>query len=153
MSKHWISIHGIVVEGYRVASGPSKDYPYGALDRQRPIFKSHGLDLDGYFNGTLNIDIHPFTFTMEKPEFTFHYVEWTDLHPPEHFSFSRCKVVFKGIEYDGWVYYPHPETKLRHFQDPSLLEVIAYPIPEIKYGDEINVLVNPDEIAMTAPSS
>jgi len=33
------------------------------------------------------------------------------------------------------------------------LEVIAYPIPEIKYGDEINVLVNPDEIAMTAPSS
>jgi len=153
MSKHWISIHGIVVEGYRVASGPSKDYPYGALDRQHPIFKSHGLDLDGYFNGTLNIDIHPFTFTMEKPEFTFHYVEWTDLHPPEHFSFSRCKVVFKDVEYDGWVYYPHPETKLRNFQTPSLLEVIAYPIPEIKYGDEINVLVNPDEIAMTAPSS
>jgi signal transduction histidine kinase len=36
----WITIPGNLVEGYHVASGPSKDYPYGALDRQRPIFKS-----------------------------------------------------------------------------------------------------------------
>ena len=149
----WITIPGTLVEGYRVASGPSKDYPYGALDRQRPIFKARGLDLSGYFNGTLNIDISPFTFTMGKPEFTFHHVEWTDLHPPEHFSFSHCKVVFKDTEYDGWVYYPHPETKLRHFQNPSLLEVIAQPIPGIGYGDEIDVLVNPDEIAVNATAS
>jgi hypothetical protein len=89
---------------------------------------------------------------MEKPEFTFQYVEWTDLHPPEHFSFSHCKVVFKNIEYEGWVYYPHPETKLRHFQDPSLLEVIAYPIPEITYGDMLVVLLNPDEIVVNTHS-
>ncbi len=142
----WTFIHGILLQGYRVASGPSKDYPYGALDRQRPIFKSRGLDLSDYFNGTLNIDIRPHTFKLIKPEFTFHHVEWTDLHPPEHFSFSRCKVVYKHIEYEGWVYYPHPETKLRHFQNPSLLEVIATPIPGIKYGDEVQVRVNPDEI-------
>ena len=153
MTKSWTPIHGILVEGYRVASGPSKDYPYGALDRQRPIFKARGLDLGSYFNGTLNIDIRPFTFTMEKPEFTFHRVEWTDLHPPEHFSFSRCKVVFRVTEYDGWVYYPHPETKLRNFQNPSLLEVIAYPIPGIEYGDEVSVLVNANEIAVNAPAS
>ena len=139
-------VRGILVEGYRVASAPSKDYPYGALDRQRPIFKSRGLDLSGYFNGTLNIDIRPHTFKLLKPEFTFHNVEWTDLHPPEHFSFSRCEVIFKEAEFDGWVYYPHPETKLRHFQNPSLLEAIALPISGIKYGDEVNVLVNPNEI-------
>ncbi len=150
MNEHWTSIHGILVEGYRVASGPSKDYPYGALDRQRPFFKARGLDLDGYFNGTLNIDIHPFTFTMVKPEFTFQHVEWTDLHPPEHFSFSRCKVIYKNIGYDGWVYYPHPETKLRHFQNPSLLEVIAEPIPGIMYGDKLVVMINPNEIAVNA---
>ena len=149
----WTTIHGILVEGYRVASGPSKDYPYGALDRQRPIFKARGLDLSGYFNGTLNIDISPFTFTMVKPEFTFQHVEWTDLHPPEHFSFSHCRVVFKDIEYNGWVYYPHPETKLRHFQNPSLLEVIAKPITGIGYGDEIDVFLNSDEIAVNATSS
>jgi len=144
----WTLIQGILVQGYRVASGPSNDYPYGALDRQRPIFKSRGLELSGYFNGTLNIDIRPHTFQLVKPEFTFYHVEWTDLHPPEHFSFSRCKVVFEDIEYKGWVYYPHPETKLRHFQNPSLLEVIAYPIPKIIYGDEVDVLVNPEEIAI-----
>jgi hypothetical protein len=141
-------VRGVIVLGYRVASGSSRDYPYGALDRQRPIFKSRGLDLSGYFNGTLNIDIRPRTFRLVKPEFTFYNVEWTDLHPPEHFSFSPCRVIYKDVEYEGWLYYPHPETKRRHFQDPSLLEVIAHPIPGISYGDEVNVLVNPEEVAI-----
>ena len=142
----WTRLPGILISGYRVASGPSKDYPYGALDRQRPIFKSRGLDLSKYFNGTLNVDIRPHTFKMVRPEFTFHDVEWTDLHPPEHFSFSMCKVIFEDVEYEAWVYYPHPETKLRHFQNPSLLEVIAYPIPKIKHGDKVDILINPEEI-------
>ncbi len=144
----WIPIHGILVQGYRVASGPSDDYPYGALDRQRPIFKARGFNLEGYFNGTLNIDIRPYAFRMKKPEYTFHNVEWTDLHPPEHFSFSHCKVIYKDVEYDAWVYYPHPETKKRNFQNPSLIEVIATTIPEIRYGDELQVLLNPEEIAV-----
>jgi len=142
----WTRIHGTLVQGYRVASAPSADYPYGALDRQRPIFKARGLDLDAYFNGTLNIDIRPHTFQMLKPQFTFQHVEWTDLHPPEHFSFSRCKVIYKEVKYDGYVYYPHPETKLRNFQNPSLLEVIAMPIPEIKYQDEMDVMLHTAEI-------
>jgi len=145
----WTRVHGRIVQGYRVASGPSADYPYGALNRQRPLFASRGLDLSSYFNGTLNIDINPHTFKMINPEFTFHNVEWTDLHPPEHFSFSRCKVIFREIEYDGWVYYPHPETKLRHFQNPSLLEVIAMLIPEVNYGNEVNVRVNLAEIKVS----
>jgi hypothetical protein len=148
MTTNWVSISGTMVEGYRVASGPSKDYPYGALDRQRPLFKALGLDLDGYFNGTLNIDIRPLTFAMLKPQHTFEHVAWTDLHPPETFSFSRCRVIFRGLAYAGWVYYPHPETKLRHFQNPSLLEVIVLPIPEIRYGQNVQVLVNGDEIGI-----
>jgi hypothetical protein len=151
MHPQWISLQGIIVQGYRVASGPSKDYPYGALERQKPIFKSRGLNLDDYFNGTLNIDIRPCVLQLIKPEFTFNDVEWTDLHPPEHFSFSRCKVVYKDIEYEGWVYYPHPETKRRNFQNPSLLEVIADPISEIQYGSQVQVLVNPNEIIVSNP--
>ena len=131
---------------------PPRNYCPGLPHCLWPIFKSRGLDLSGYFNGTLNIDIHPHTFKLIKPEYTFQHVEWTDLHPPEHFSFSHCKVIYKDIEYEGWVYHPHPETKLRHFQDPSLLEVIAYPIPEIKYGDEVQVLVNPEEIEVSRAS-
>ena len=142
----WTLLHGRLAQGYRVASGPSADYPYGALDRQRPIFAARGLDLSNYFNGSLNIDIRPRTFKMVKPQYTFHHVEWTDLHPPEHFSFSRCKVIYKDVEYDGWVYYPHPETKRRNFQNPSLIEVIAMEISGIQYGDALDVMVNPEEI-------
>lgn len=148
-----MKVKGILARGYRVASAPSKDYPYGTLEKQRPFFTARGLDLSSYFNGTLNIDIRPFEYKMLKPEFTFQHVEWTDLHPPEHFSFSRCRVIFKGIEYDGFVYYPHPETKLRHFQNPSLLEVIAREIPNIRYGDEVILDVQEDEIQIMQGSS
>ena len=137
----WITVHGILARGDRVVPGPSADYPDGALDRQRPIFAKSGFDLSGYFNGTLNVDIRPQKFGVLKPEYTFQHVEWTDLHPPEHFSFSRCKVLYKHVEYDGRVDYPHPETKIRGFQNPSLLEVVAKPIPDIQYDDELDVTV------------
>ena len=61
-------------------------------------------------------------------------------------------MIYRDVEYEGWVYYPHPETKLRNFQNPSLLEVVAYPIPGIKYGDEVQVLVNPEEIEVNQSS-
>src|SRR5215207_7677790 len=141
-----MKIGGVVARGHRVASAPSNDYPYGTIEKQRPFFAALGLDLHPYFNGTLNIDIRPLEFKLRKPQFTFEHVAWTDLHPPEHFSFSRCTVVFRQADYDGWVYYPHPETKLRHFQNPSLLEVVAVHIPPIKYGDKLDVLVNSEEI-------
>jgi hypothetical protein len=113
MDKH---LHGILTRGHQVASRPSKDYPYSTLEKQKPFFKSLGLDLYEYFNGTLNISIAPFTFRMSAPQLTFELLEWTDLHPPKTFSFSRCKVIFKGVEYEGWVYYPHPETKRHIFR-------------------------------------
>lgn len=47
------------------------------------------------------------------------------------------------------MYYPHPETKIRNFQNPSLLEVIAMLIPGLGYGGEVDVLVNPAEIAIS----
>lgn len=136
------------MRGHRVASQPSRDYPYGTLEKQKPFFKARGLDLSEYFEGTLNISIAPLAFEMSAPELTFELVEWTDLHPPETFSFSRCKVFFKGAEYAGWVYYPHPETKRTHFQDPSLIEVVTHKILDIRYGDGIEVEVNPREITI-----
>ncbi|MBL8091288.1 MAG: hypothetical protein JNJ43_13220 [Anaerolineales bacterium] len=139
-------VSGILTRGHQVASRPSKDYPYSTLEKQKPYFKNLGLDLYPYFNGTLNISIAPLTFQMMNPEFTFEKVEWTDLHPPETFSFSRCKVIFKGKEYAGWVYYPHPETKRNHFQSPSLVEVITFEIPNIQYDDEVELDINQDEI-------
>jgi hypothetical protein len=85
---------------------------------------------------------------MVNPEYTFRQVAWTDLHPPEDFSFSRCMVRFNGASYAGYVYYPHPETKKRHFESASLIEIISVYIPEIRYGERVELELNADEIRL-----
>jgi len=151
MKTQWHHLKGKLAQGHQVASRPSREYPYSALEKQKPFFKNLGLDLYGYFNGTLNISIAPYIFNLTKPEITFDLVEWTDLHPPETFSFSRCKVKFNGKSYNSWVYYPHPETKKSHFQNPSIIEIITHEIPNIKYGDWVEVEVNSGEITISKP--
>jgi len=151
MRKKWETVRGIVERGYRVASGDTEDseyYPYGTIELQLPKFKERGLDLTQYYSATLNISIKPYTFEMKNPEITFKNVAWTspDKHPPEHFSFSRCRVIFKNKSYDGWVYYPHPETKKRHFQRPDLIEIIAEKIDGISYDDEVELEINMAEV-------
>jgi hypothetical protein len=150
MSESWAIITGKVQNGHKVASGQAENSPYpkGTINMQKPFFKALGLDLDSFYEGTLNISIAPYTFTLKNPEFTFPSVEWTDKHPPENFSFSRCKVIFNGLEYLGWVYYPDPSTKKAHFQNPSLVEVIAPLIPNIKKDDEVQLALNANEILL-----
>jgi hypothetical protein len=143
-------VFGTVMPGYRVASGPSKDYPYGTLEKQIPLFKQRGLDLERFYFGTLNISIAPLAFEMIKPAHTFRQVAWTDMHPPEDFSFSPCSLWFKGEEYPGYVYYPHPETKKRHFESNSLIEIISVFIPGINYGNKVELVLNTDEIRIDA---
>ena len=141
-----ITIKGIVVQGHQVASRPSDVYPYGTIEKQKPFFKELGLDLDRFYNGTLNISISPSTFEMTGPEFKFEGVEWTELNPPESFSFSKCTLIFKGIRYAGWVYYPHSETKVRHFNNPAVIEVLTRYVPNIHYGDKVELELNDNEI-------
>ena len=148
-----ITIRGIVVPGYRVASQKSKDYPYGTIDKQKPFFKNLGLDLDRFYSGTINISIGPAAFALKNPEYTFRQVNWTDLHPPEDFSFSRCHVSFKGKEFEGYIYYPHPETKTRHFENDSVLEVITTHIPDLNYGDRIEVELQAGEVSVKLKSN
>jgi hypothetical protein len=141
-----ITLKGTVVKGHQVASQPSDVYPYGTLEKQKPFFKALGLDLDAFYNGTLNISISPNTFKMVNPEITFEHVQWTDLHPPETFSFSRCTLIYQNICYAGWVYYPHPETKIRHFENPSIIEILTQHVSDIYYGDEVKIELNKTEI-------
>ncbi len=150
--KDTIQVSGIVVEGHRVASGPSKVYPYGTLERQKPFFKAGGLDLDRFFTGTLNISIEPLWFVLVKPAFSFYQISWTDLHPPENFSFSPCKVLLHKRGYDGFIYYPHPETKIRHFQNPSVMEVITAKIPAVNYGSHLDLILEADAFRIFSES-
>jgi hypothetical protein len=117
---------------------------------QRPYFADRGFDLSAYYPATLNVSIRPATFRLQAPELTFRQIAWTDLHPPEDFSFSRCRLEFGGRWYDGWIYYPHPETKVRHFQDPSLVEIIAPFIPGIAYDSPVQLALKSAEVKLDA---
>lgn len=151
MNEIWLSIAGIVARGHQVASQPSEHYPRGTIALQAPFFKERGLDLDAYYFGTLNIIIAPQIFKLAQPAFIFRNVNWTIHHPPEDFSFARCCIKYRSVQYEGWIYYPHPETKQRHFQNPSLVEVIAPLIPNIAYGDAVELMVRADEVVITNP--
>jgi len=149
----WITLKGKLQKGYRVASGPSEAYPeYGSIEKQKPYFKQLGLDIDHVFNGTLNISIAPYEFDMTKPGISFQNVKWTELTNAEDFSFSSCKIIFQGTEYNGFVYYPDPKTKKEHFQSMSTVEVLAPRVEGIKYGDTVEIMLNSEEIKITKAS-
>ena len=77
-------------------------------------------------------------------------MQWHQEYSAEDFSFLPCRVIFQEITYDGLIYYPHPETKIGHFQDPATIEVrVSSFIPQIHYGDRIIFEVNPAAIVIS----
>ncbi|MEL6578265.1 MAG: hypothetical protein AAFQ14_00825, partial [Cyanobacteria bacterium J06621_12] len=55
---------------------------------------------------------------------------------------------YQNIDYSGLVYYPHPEKKIGHFQDPAIIEIIAPKILNLDYGDRLILKLNPQEIKL-----
>jgi hypothetical protein len=58
-------------------------------------------------------------------------------------------LLYQDAKYDGLIYYPHPETKKKHFQNPSIIEIIAPSIPGIGYGNQIQVEYNSLEVKIS----
>jgi hypothetical protein len=53
---------------------------------------------------------------------------------------------FKGNGYEGYVYYPHPETKKRNLENDSFIEVLRIFIPGIWYEKRVEMESNAEEI-------
>lgn len=134
---------GRVKRGYGVASGAAGDarFPQGTIRCQIPHFRRFGLDLDGCFPATINVDISPYRFELIAPDFRFEQLRWSPAVPAETFSFCACDVEFAGSTRAGWVYYPHPETKPEHFHDASTVELLAPKLKGLRYGDRLTVCV------------
>ena len=143
-----VTLTGIVKPGHQVASGQAVDSPYerGTLEMQLPYFRDLGLDISSFYLGTLNVSIAPQTFEFKAPKYTFEGVKWHRDYPAETFSFATAIVIHRANSYNGWVYYPHPETKIGHFQDDSIIEIIAPEIADLNYGDRLSLKLNPQEI-------
>ena len=148
--RQWVRVEGIVTRGHGVASGSNPDTPYptGTLEAQLPLFRERGLDLTKFYPGTLNVSIIPLRFAVTRPSYRFEYVEWSKAHPPETFSFSPCQVEFDGEHHEAWLYYPHPETKARHFQSGSTMEIISHWIEGVGPGTRLEIDVDSEEIVI-----
>ena len=145
----WVKVLGRVIQGHRVASGQAHDprFPGGTVQMQRPLFAAQGLCLDAYFPGTLNVSIHPKRYTVRQAKHTLRQVKWADNAPPEDFSFFDCRVVLEtGQRLPGLIYYPHPETKPEHFQDPATLEVLTEFIKGVSYGMTIGLELDSSQL-------
>ncbi|WP_110986497.1 hypothetical protein [Acaryochloris thomasi] len=148
----WITLAAQLVHGYGVASGRAthSPYPQGTIALQTPHFLELGLDLRGYYPGTLNLSIAPYDLQLRQPRWTFPLVEWFP-NVCETFSFSPCRLVIKEVSVNGLIYYPHPDTKPAHFQDPSIVEVLAPYIGDLDQTSMISLEVKAQEIRIQSP--
>ncbi len=124
-------------------------FPGGTIALQTPHFKALGLDLVPFYSGTVNVSVAPLAYTIVKSFRTFASVRWTDAMPPETFSFFHVwRVMDDGTRIAGLVYYPHPETKVEHFQRPDMLELLFPKMDDLAYGKELLVEIDPAEISL-----
>ncbi|MES2924793.1 MAG: hypothetical protein V4819_24780 [Verrucomicrobiota bacterium] len=136
----WQSIAARVVPGHQVASGQNGNprFPGGTLRMQDPYFKALGLDLGVYHPGTLNVSIAPRRYRASRARHTFHGVKWHPTEPAEDFSFFDVRLILAdSSRVDGLIYYPHPDTKPEHFQQPDVLELLLPFIEGLNYGAEL----------------
>jgi len=141
-----------VIRGHRVASGLNGNplFPGGTLRMQLPCFEALGLDLSPYYLGTLNVSIAPHAYEVVEAPWTFPLVKWHPTDPAETFSFFHVRRVFDGGRTaDGLVYYPHPETKPKHFQPPDMIELLFPKMDDIAYGDELTLEIDDTEIRIS----
>ncbi len=151
-----IRVQAIVVKGHGVASGKSHDprFQGGTIALQKPVFQALGLNLDGYYSGTINLSIAPLKFKVKRAKYTFKNVLWSHTALPEDFSFFDCRIIYGQAQTaaDGLIYFPHPETKPQHFQPAGVLEVLARRIENLSYGTEVLLELNDEQIAVSASS-
>ena len=142
-------ITGSIVRGHGVASGCSNDerFPDGTLSLQWPFFINMGLDLNRYYRATINISVCPLRPEPVCAFQTFRNIKWHPDCPAEDFSFFQVELKLEDDKsVDGLIYWPHPETKPEHFQDPHVIEIMAPKIPELSLGDKVTFLVNKSQM-------
>ncbi|MBL9169732.1 MAG: hypothetical protein JNN07_18470 [Verrucomicrobiales bacterium] len=126
-----------IVKGHRVASGLNGNprFPGGTMRMQIPHFLALGLDLRYLYPGTLNVSIAPKRYRVVRPRYSFPALKWHPIEPAEDFSFFDARLVRPGhTPVEGFVYYPHPETKPEHFQSPDVLELLFPRVEGLEYG-------------------
>ena len=138
-----------LVQGHQVASGLNGNprFPGGTLRMQTPYFQARGFDIGRLYLGTLNVSITPLGYRVVKARHTFTKVKWHPTEPAEDFSFFDVRVACPdGTSLSGFIYYPHPDTKPEHFQQPDVLELLLPFVEGLRYGMTLELEVPMDQM-------
>jgi hypothetical protein len=145
-----------LVEGHRVASGLNGNprFPGGTLRMQTPHFQALGFDISHLYLGTLNVSIAPLSYQVVKARHTFSNVKWHPTEPAEDFSFFDVRVGCPdGTAVVGYIYYPHPNTKPEHFQEPDVLELLLPFVEGLRYGMTMRLEVPTEQMVFQETST
>lgn len=137
------------MRGHRVASGANGDphFPGGTLRMQAPHFLARGLDLSAFHIGTVNVSIAPRRYRVVRARHTFRAVQWHPAKPAEDFSFFACRLSHAAAApVAGLIYFPHPETKPEHFQQPDVLELLLPFVEGLSLGAEVRLEIPAEQM-------
>ena len=149
------TIRARLVQGHRVASGLNGNprFPGGTLRMQTPHFQERCFDISKLYLGTLNVSIAPLCYRVGKARHTFTNVKWHPTEPAEDFSFFDVRVRCpNGTLVDGFIYYPHPDTKPEHFQQPDVLELLLPFVEGLRYGMELSLEIPTAQMVIESPA-
>ena len=116
---------------------------------QVPFFAEQGLDLGNFHLATLNVSIAPLRYAVIEARHTFKCLDWHPEDPAEDFSFFDCRLLESrtGEWVEGFVYYPHPDTKPSHLQPDEVLEfLMSRRIDGIGYRSRIEIEIPEDQM-------
>ena len=146
-------LHGKVAEGFGYASGRAANtspFSDATLRLQHPHFLARGVDLrqlvPDMFWGTINVELDgEFDLVHADHRVT---IDWAAREPrpesrvaPELFQLLHCRLIHRGAEYAGLVYYPHPSTKpATNAHRYDVVEIIAPEVPGLANGDRVAVI-------------
>ena len=138
-------INGVIIKGHGVASGRATECPFpgGSIRMQQPFFMTQGIDLSPYYAGTLNVDIAPLvpfvSWAPTSSNVVFDSrVRWME-NLEERFVLTSIAIEVKAMRYTGLWYYPHPDTKIDHFQPASVIELLLPWIDGLAIDDTIQI--------------
>jgi hypothetical protein len=90
--------------------------------------------------GTLNVSLAPLCYRVVKARHTFTNMKWHPTEPAEDFSFFDVRVIRPDESpIAGFIYFPHPDTKPEHFQQPDVLELLLPFVKGLHYGMELSL--------------
>ena len=145
----WQLVPARIVRGHQVASGLNGDprFPGGTVRMQLPHFAARGLDLTPFYPGTLNVTIAPRHYRVIRPRHTFRAVQWHPTEPAEDFSFFDVRLLRADPHpVPGLIYYPHPDTKPEHFQQPDVLELLLPFVDGLAVATEIALQISTEQM-------